>query len=164
MSYNKTVMFGKHLLFVFLLSLSLAPLLEAYVKPETDLKGDVQEAELILRLVCVDVREGKMPARRKGLEVPTLEYEFDVVEVLKGDVGKKFYLEQMQITNQVQAMEYGFLGPVPAARFQKGEEYLLFLSEKSSLGVRHVLSKTKEPVSKDLILEIKRLLNPKGMP
>lgn len=159
MSYNKTVMFGKRLLWMVLFSFIFSSLLNAYVKPETDLKTDVQQAELILRVVCVDFRKGTMPARRKGLEVPTLEYEFDVVEVLKGDVGKKFYLEQMQITNQRQAMEYGFLGSVPSARFLKGEEYLLFLSEKSSLGVRHVLSKTKEPILKDLILEIKKLLD-----
>lgn len=122
---------------LFLLSSSLHAEMVQKISPES-VPSLTKKSELVFRGVCEGVRNGDVFHSKTGRPVPATIYTFQVEETFKGEHSKTREVVQLNISDRRTAQRYGlFFFPAPTV-FVVGQEYILFLSEVTSLGIRSV--------------------------
>lgn len=146
--------------FAVSLSAEMAPVISPETVPVLTAKSD-----LIFRGVCDGVRDGHVKHPKTGKTLPLKIYTFQVSETFKGNRQSLQEVAQLALTDRRSAQRLGLFFIPPTTVFVPGQEYLLFLSEETSIGIRTVsgLGYGKFFVSVGNDGE-KRVTHPKGIP
>lgn len=123
------------------------------------------KSDLIFRGICDGVRDGHVKHPKTGKSLPLKIYTFRVFETFKGSLQSLREVSQLAVTDRRSTQRLGLFFPPPSTVFVPGQEYLLFLSEETSIGIRTVagLGYGKFFVSEGSDGE-KRVTHPKGIP